>query len=82
MDRVDDLKTRREALACALAKTDAILDDFKAVLKQDFGPSSEPLRDFSFVAEKIIPDEEPAPEPEPQSVKAPEDERLELAATA
>ena len=75
MERIEE---KRKALASALAKTDAILDDFKTVLKQDFGPSPEPLRDFSYVAEKIIPDEEPAPEPEPQTVKAPDDERLHM----
>ena len=75
MERIEE---KRQALASALAKTDALLDDFKAVLKQDFGPSSEPLRDFSYVAEKIIPDEEPFSEPEAQAVKAPDDERLHM----
>ena len=75
MERIEE---KRQALASALARTDAILDDFKTVLKQDFGPSSQPLRDFSYVAEKIIPDEEPVPEPEPEKVREKDDERLHM----
>ena len=76
MDRVDDISAKREALASALGKTDALLDRFESVLRQDFGPSASPSRDFSAAAERIIPDE--APEPEPRLVKEPEDERLHM----
>lgn len=77
-----EIDEKRKALADALSRTDAILDDFKNVLKQDFGPSSEPLRDFSFVAQKIIPDEEPVIETKPEEKtageKEKEDERLRM----
>ena len=79
MDRIEEkteLQKKREALAGALSKTDALLDDFASVLKQDFGPHSEPLRDFSYTAEKILPDQVDEPEPE-KPVKT-EDERLHM----
>ena len=82
MDRIDEknteLQKKRDALAYALGRTDAVLDDFTAVLKQDFGPHPEPKRDFSYVAQKILPDEEPAPEPEPRKSAEAEDERLRM----
>ena len=76
MERTDDLKEKREALASALGRTDALMDDFLSVLKQDFGPGNKSSRDFSSVAEKILPDEEP--EPESRNNREPEDERFHM----
>lgn len=76
MDRVEDIRTRREALASALCRTDSLLDSFESVLKQDFGPAEHKRRDFSYTAEKIIPDE--VPEPEPQKKDEGKDERLNM----
>lgn len=76
MERTDDLKEKREALASALGRTDALMDDFLSVLKQDFGPGNKSSRDFSSVAEKILPDEEP--EPETRNNREPEDERFHM----
>ena len=76
MERTDDLQEKRDALASALGRTDGLLDDFLSVIKQDFGSPREKARDFSYVAAKILPDEEP--EPEPELISEPEDERLHM----
>ena len=76
MERTDELQKKRDALSSALGRTDELLDDFLSVLKQDFGSPREKARDFSYVAAKILPDEEP--EPEPELISEPEDERLHM----
>ena len=79
----EDLKTRREALSNALSRTDALLDSFQDVLKQDFTEGEHSGRDFSQTVEKILPDVKPAAKVEPaqslfqeEKPAQPEDERL------
>ena len=54
---------RRSALSDALGRTDALLDSFMDVLKQDFSGSGHEKRDFSATAAKLVPDEVPAEVP-------------------
>ncbi len=72
----EDLKKRREALSNALGMTDALLDSFQNVLKQDFSGTAPAARDFSGTVEKILPDQSPAQE-EPVDSKA-SDERSQM----
>ena len=70
---------RREALVSALERTDALMDSFMDVLKQDFGPKEREHHDFSDVAAKIIPEEKPAETPEKPEVPArKEDDRMRM----
>ena len=69
------VQQKREAVENALGRTDLLMDGFLDVLKQDFGEKKHTARDFSAVAEKIVPEEkkvEAAPE------RRDDDERLHM----
>lgn len=80
---------KRKALSDALGRTDALLDSFMDVLKQDFGGSEHEKRDFTDTAGKLVKDETPVIEepaasavpvaeaPSPEPVRK-EDDRLRM----
>ncbi|MBR2281300.1 MAG: uracil-DNA glycosylase [Spirochaetales bacterium] len=72
----EDLKTRREALSDALSRTDALLDSFQDVLKQDFSGSGHERRDFTQTVERILPDAAPEVEETASQEPVHADERL------
>lgn len=78
----ENVQQKRKALESALARTDALMDDFLDVLRQDFGEKDREVRDFSATAAKLVP--EPAmtkmkQEPETPVFSRPkDDERLHM----
>ena len=80
---------KRKALSDALGRTDALLDSFMDVLKQDFSGSEHEKRDFTDTAGKLVKDETPVIEepaasavpvaeaPSPEPVRK-EDDRLRM----
>ena len=50
---------KRKALSDALGRTDALLDSFMDVLKQDFSGATHEKRDFTDTAAKLVPDDTP-----------------------
>ncbi len=73
------VEQRREALASALSATDSLMDGFLDVLRQSQGDVQHESRDFSAVAEKLIPEEKPkTQELFPEESGRQDDERLHM----